>query len=466
MKKIIILFLLITSLKIAFAQNKYDSLKNVLANTSKPVERFNLLVKILENEDGYRGNAVDSTMTVSLLKIAQEQNNDAMLATSYNWIGYYFAGSKGDNTTALDYYFKALPLAEKAADKRRISSIYFDIATIYKRLNNNEEFLKYTLKGGNNLPDKSSSMYDYMLVQFQRNMGTSFYENNQLDSASFYADATTQTSHRLKSINFSSQAMILNAGIQSKMGENELAEIYYKKAVALSDSMRSELRKSAVYPPYIKFLIKSNMLPEANLQTKLFWDIARRNNNQNVKLEAAGLRRQMCEKFNQTDSAYYFSRMEADIKDSIFNQNNLNTIQALAFKEQLRIIEDTAKRSAEEEQRQQNIQFALIALGIVSFVILFLILSRSFITNTKMIEFLGIMALLIVFEFLNLLLHPFLERITHHTPVLMLLALVCIAALLIPLHHRVEKWTTKMLVEKNKKIRLASAKKTIEKLGT
>ena len=81
-----------------------------------------------------------------------------------------------------------------------------------------------------------------------------------------------------------------------------------------------------------------------------------------------------------------------------------------------------------------------------------------------MIEFLGVIALLIVFEFLNLLLHPFLERITDHSPVLMLLALVCIAALLVPLHHRVEKWATEKLVDKNKKIRLAAAKRTIEKL--
>jgi len=69
-----------------------------------------------------------------------------------------------------------------------------------------------------------------------------------------------------------------------------------------------------------------------------------------------------------------------------------------------------------------------------------------------------------VFEFLNLLLHPFLERITHHSPVLMLLALVCIAALLVPLHHRVEKWATTKLVEKNKQIRLAAAKRTVEEL--
>jgi cell wall assembly regulator SMI1 len=46
----------------------------------------------------------------------------------------------------------------------------------------------------------------------------------------------------------------------------------------------------------------------------------------------------------------------------------------------------------------------------------------------------------------------------------MLLALVCIAALLVPLHHKIEKWTTAKLVEKNKQIRLAAAKKTIEQL--
>jgi len=45
----------------------------------------------------------------------------------------------------------------------------------------------------------------------------------------------------------------------------------------------------------------------------------------------------------------------------------------------------------------------------------------------------------------------------------MLVALVCIAALLVPLHHRLEKWATHKLVEKNKQVRLAAARKTIEK---
>jgi hypothetical protein len=46
----------------------------------------------------------------------------------------------------------------------------------------------------------------------------------------------------------------------------------------------------------------------------------------------------------------------------------------------------------------------------------------------------------------------------------MLLALVCIAAILVPLHHKIEHWATHKLVEKNKAIRLAAAKKTIERL--
>jgi hypothetical protein len=46
----------------------------------------------------------------------------------------------------------------------------------------------------------------------------------------------------------------------------------------------------------------------------------------------------------------------------------------------------------------------------------------------------------------------------------MLGIMVCIAALLIPLHHKLEHWITHKMVEKNKKIRLEAARKTIAKL--
>ena len=94
----------------------------------------------------------------------------------------------------------------------------------------------------------------------------------------------------------------------------------------------------------------------------------------------------------------------------------------------------------------------------------FLFLSHSIVANQKLIRFFGVVALLLVFEFINLYLHPYLAHATNDSPLLMLLVMVCIASMLVPVHHWLEKWITHQLVEKNKKIRLASAKKTIQQL--
>ena len=469
MKKIVALFCCVAIPmligKTAFAQNKTaDSLKIVLSGTNKPVERFTLINKILENQSFFRGGNIDSAECVLLLQIAQQLKNDSLLAASYNWIGSYFSFTKGDNATALEYYFKALPLAEKINDKRRISSLDFDISLAYFALQNNKAAVQYVRKGGDDLPDTSHHLYDFMLMQYQRGMATWYLTINQPDSALYFAQAFYETSRKINSIaqRFNALAAIADAYTQS--GENELAGVYIKKVIAISDSVKMIPIKLRFSNYYIPTLLSKGNIKEALVQAKLLLNLGEVNNNNNVKLAATGFLRQIFDSLQNKDSAYYYSRMEANVNTQIFSQNNINKIQALAFNEQIRLIEEEAKKAEEEQRRKQNIQYALLALGIITFIIIFLLLSRRHITNTKLIQFLGVVALLLVFEFLNLLLHPFLERITHHSPVLMLLALVCIASLLVPLHHKLEKWATHKLVEKNKAIRLAAAKKTVEEL--
>jgi hypothetical protein len=463
MKKIIHLICFCACLLTASAQNNNtDSAKVALANYKNPLERFTATIKYLENADSYASSNIDSALCIDLLQIAQQLKNDSLLATSYDWIGYYFSIKKGDNAIALEYYFKALPLAERFNDKRRISSLYFDIASVYFNLKNFENFFKFTLKGGENLPDKSAPKYDYMLVQYERNMGIYYLEKNQLDSAIYYVNAAEQKSMQLKLRLYKLQMFTLLAVIYSKMNESDLADVYFKKAENIADSIA--VRKEVFYRRYITFLIGCNRMDDAKLQAEKFWNVACKTQNLNVKLLAAGFKRELFDRLNKTDSAYYYSKIESEIRESIFNQNNQNTIQALAFKEQLRVMEDSVKKSEGIQQRKQNIQFALIALGIVSFILLFFLLSRSIIVTEKWISFFGILGLLIVFEFINLLIHPFLENATHHSPLLMLIALVALASLLIPLHHRMEKWIKEKMTEKNKRIRLENARKTIEQL--
>jgi two-component system, NtrC family, sensor kinase len=382
-------FLLTILLALSFgpsmAQSHYtDSLKTALATTNDPVERFNLLVKTLENDDAYRGNLIDSSACAELFKIAQSEKSDAMLATSYNWIGYYLAYVKGDNAAGLDYFFKALPLAEKVNDKRRISSLYFDIAGIYNFLQNWQEELKYTLMGGENLPDPSSPMYDYMLVQYQRNRANYFLRIDQLDSAIYYGRVFSATSERVNGINYRFQAAMFNARLNWKIKKNDLAEKYFNKANRLSDSIKIVARKIGFYSRNVPYLLSNNQIQEAKIKTQKAWVIAQQSNNPNLKLVAASLKRQLFDKLNQTDSAYYYLKAETIARDLIFNQNSQNIIQALAFKEQMRGIEEEGKKAAYETQVKQ---YGLLG-GVGVFSIVALLLYRNNLNRKKANEIL------------------------------------------------------------------------------
>ncbi len=450
MRQLIILFFVLINLQSVFAQNK--------------IEQFKTLSDKAENT-GLHTGLLDSAACVQMLRLAQELKNDSLLAISYNLIGEFISRIKGDNTTGLEYYFKAIPLAEKSNDKRRLSSIYFDMSSVYFNLQNNEESVNAIRKGGENLPGKSHPLYDFMLAQYQRGMSMYFVYNKQADSALSYAQSLAATSRKLKSPLFQFSAMYLNGAAYAEQGDKDLAETWFKKADALLDSLNSPFGLLRFSVMYIPFLMDNHQLVKAKMRAQHLLGVGEQLGNNDLKLAGAGFMRQIFDSLHLIDSAYYYSRIEAVTNAEIFNQNNTNKIQALAFNEQIRNIEEDARAKAVEEERRQNIQFALIALGIIIFITLFLLLSRTIIVNEKIISFFTILGLLVVFEFINLLLHPWLASITHESPVLMLLALVAIASLLIPFHHKMEHWIKEKMVEKNKAIRLAAAKKTIRSLS-
>src|SRR5205085_1431954 len=102
---------------------------------------------------------------------------------------------------------------------------------------------------------------------------------------------------------------------------------------------------------------------------------------------------------------------------SLFSAKAIQQAQLKTFENDLHQKEIASEKMKEEEQRRLNIQYALITIGIVTFIILFFVLSHTIIVTEKWISFFGILGLLIVFEFINLLIHPFLENILQHSPV-------------------------------------------------
>jgi hypothetical protein len=303
-----------------------------------------------------------------------------------------------------------------------------------------------------------------MLVQYQRFMAFMFLDKKQLDSALYYAQISNQTAERLNNNLYKFQTLKILAGAYEEKKEPEIANVYRQKAMAVAQLFKGNLRKFEAYNAYVGYLIRADSLKEATVLANKMWSIAQQEQNQGLILGAATAKRTLYDKLNKTDSAYYYAKVEIETRKLVFDEEKLSGIQAMGLKEQLRKMDEAAKDEEVKQQRKQNIQYIFLAIGIVTFLILFFLLSRSIVVTEKWISFFGILGLLIVFEFINLLIHPFLERVTHHNPMLMLLALVALASLLIPLHHRLEKWIKEKMTDKNKKIRLASAKKTIEEL--
>ena len=379
----------------------------------------------------------------------------SFLASSLWWAGNY--------PDAKETYFKALQIAEPLGDTMLIGEIYNGIAMVNRNAGNFREAINYYTKAENltkNIPD--NDVLNALLVD----KGKCYEQLGILDSAYTYVqECLAMYFRRFQGKNVWGGGVHSAMGIiYSKMGKEQLAVEFFRQSFQLNEEVNEIRLLARGYCEFAEHFDRFHQQDSAIYYATKGFLIDQQFNLLVQQLQAATLLTKLYKQENKIDSAFKYQQLMIDTRESVFSNEKINRLQTLEFNEQLRQQVLASEKTKSEEERKQNIQYALIAIGLVTLIILFLFLSRSFITNTKLITFFGVIALLLVFEFLNLLLHPFLERITHHSPILMLLALVCIAALLVPLHHKLEKWTTAKLVEKNKATRLANAKKTIEKL--
>jgi hypothetical protein len=465
MKRVMIFFIFMVSIQTVFAQEtleqsgnkRMDSLKMLLSKTVKPMDRYALLLEIGNGYYTYGIGENNADYKLEMLRIALQQKNDTLIAKSYNFAGDYYLFEIEDYNTALDYLFKAIPYAEKINYKRSLSSLYIDISVAYALLENQSQQLWYIQKAEANLPDTTDREYDYVILQIKLQYGFYYALIHQPKMAIPYLNAATDLNLQLSYPIFDSYIKTLFGNVYHQLGEDDFAEVYFKKGLLAEEQVSFPFPKGMYAFYHTDFLISTNHYAEAEQQAVALLRLGQQTHDKPRQFFAVKYLKTIFEKQNKIDSAYYYAKQELTLRDSIFSQQIFNKIQALAFNEEVQY-------KSIQEERKENIQYALIALGIVIFITLFLLLSRTVIVNEKWISFFIILGLLMIFEFINLFIHPWLTRVTHESPSLMLLALVIIAALLIPLHHRLEKWIKEKMIGKNNAIRLAAAKKTIEKL--
>ena len=460
MKKwLFVLFIFMLSVQASGQDVPPDSLLKKIAvekNDSKRIDLILTLFQTYQESDPVQ----DMEYAKKLLQQSHDQDDEVGEALALSELGYAYR-ALGNTVNGLDYNLKALATAEQTDNDELIGYVNINLAHYYKDMGDYNRAIALYQKGNElSAIHKSYKVQSWALM----NLGEVYYAMNKTDSALIYSQRAYELCISIKYPEFISFICLQLAKVHGKLGNESLAKSYYEMALNEARKLRSPKYVNLVYFNMARYYHSLQQEDTSIYFARQAIETTTNTAFSNMSMRPAKLLADLYEKKN-SDSAYKYVRMYMLANDSLFNAKAIQQTQLLSFENSLRQQELAAEKEEAAEKRWQNIQYALIALGIVCFLMIYLLLSHGFISNTRIIEFLGMIALLLVFEFLNLLLHPFLEKITHHSPILMLLALVCIAGLLIPLHHKLQKWATEKLIEKNVRIRLASAKKTIRKLS-
>ena len=458
------LFVIISMILTAgvFAQDaRVQQWKNIVSQGKKDTTT---LIALDSLQVWYIGSITDTGLNylLQMKDLAEAINNKKYIRKSLIEIAIKYFTS-GKTVEALKLQYQALAIAEEAKDSLGISRSLSWIGNSHKEYGDYSKALSFYLKA---YVIAIECKKELAILSATLNLGYTYAQLNKLDSALYYEQLAYSIGIKLDQLLTGIEKYL--GDIQYKMGNIAIAKAYYYHSLSSIINTREGLYGSrAVVWPYLGLANCFKTL--GNFDSSMYFSrkalaIAEKVNYLNGIKDAQKLLAELYDEKHQTDSAFYYQKLYIATSDSLYNRDKSSAIESLTFEQELKEKEKQAEIEKQKEDRNHNIQLAITAICILSAIILFLLLSRSILVSHKVVAFLSVVVLLVVFEFINLLIHPWLEKITHHSPVLMLLGLVAIAALIVPLHHRLEHWTTQKLVEKNKAIRLAQAKKTIEEL--
>lgn len=389
-----------------------------------------------------------------LLQYSYKYNDKIAEVLGLKEISFFYVTS--DKTSdGLAICLKALKIAEKIRNEKLIGYVNVTLGFFYNDFNKSNSIYKKCLAIANKIND------DNLRLETYKNLSQVYLDNNLTTKSLEYTQKEYELTLKLKKFQDLGYTYLGFAEIHKRLKNKELALSYYNMAINAAKKLQSKRQMGWAYNYKGVFFLEENNLDSAKVYAQKAITTFDKSVQKDGGLTSVNILLEIYRKTNIDSAFKYSEKLRTGILNYIKQNNSIDNFK-LKLDEELRQKKIADENEKLEEEKKQNIQYTFISIGILVLLTTYLILSRSFIVSNKLIKYIGIVSLLIVFEFINLLIHPFLEKITHHSPILILLALVIIAAILVPLHHKVEHLLVAKLIEKNKKLKLKKAITIIE----
>ncbi|MEP6596964.1 MAG: tetratricopeptide repeat protein, partial [Ginsengibacter sp.] len=415
-------------------KQKADSLKALLAKEKSDTGRVILMWQIAETSNLYNPES-SVRIAQQALYLAQkikykdgESISLAVLATALSKIGNY--------PKALEFYLQKLQLEEKRNNPRNLASALINIGTVYTQQEQYRDALIYYRKADSVI--QLHGVADLQYYSYQ-DLGDVYWRLHIIDSSFSFFNKAFEVAAKLNDKNFMGISMVGLGHVYIEQHNLNSALYYYLQALVYLEPFNDDDIICETTLGLARVYDYRNMNDSAEYYAIRSSDIAKKGGFESRQLEAATFLTEHFKKTGDIKNAFTYIEMEQAIKDSIYSKEKIRESQIISNNEQLRQNEISENKKREEKERQQQLQILLIGIFIPVLFLVTLLLNKVK-THQRIIKFLGILSLLLLFEYLLLFLNPRVGMLTNHNPIYEIIIFVVIASVLAPTHHRIEHW--------------------------
>lgn len=289
--------------------------------------------------------------------------------------------------------------------------------------------------------DSSASKFDlFFYPGALMILGEAYLESNNLDSALYYINKNLEISSKYPEARTLANAEKDLGLYYLKKGELDLALVYFKKSAIHPDVEYDIQFEFSRLMGLANTYFRLGKFDSSIHYSKIAYLKSKNEKYSKGLLNSSFLLGKSYQVVNKVDSALIYMNEFVKIKDSLFNNKLNSEIVIQTFEESKRQEQIEDQKKEEQAKRGENIKLGLIAVFIPVFASIVFLLGKKKKKHTKIISLMGLASTLMLFEFISLLIHPYIEAITNHDTMFIYLILLIIAAILVPLHHKLEEW--------------------------
>lgn len=441
MRKPFNLLLALAIMSHAYSQDdNIDSLKLALFKGEKDPNAVRTIVRIAE---GYLHLHPDSTYWYARQGMieAEQLHDQKGVVASLEYMGLGLR-QMGNYPGALQLLLQSLKVCEQEKFDEQLFYIFHYIASVYYFQENDRKCIEYELKAL--AVSEKSDKYEEMASSY---MSGAYEDLNQLDSALYYQDLACAASFRMQDQQSIAFCEVNLADVYFKLHKDTLAMDNYRMAIPYLTSKKNNEGLCESSYNMARIFARQNRVDSALYYGRLSLSLAQSSFLTSRQQDASSFLASLYENRHNADSTLKFLKMSIALRDSISNREKITEMQNLTFDESIRQQEIVTQSKEAEEQRVRNLQLLAIGVFIPIFFTGVLLLSRTKV-RPRVVEFLGILSLLLFFEFITDLVYPYVSQLTNDNPIGEMLFLVFLAALLEPLNFKLEHWVKGHLVHK------------------